>query len=88
MKFETKEPKKKKKMYKKQTNPCQKWSLKISSTKKAKCPVTLVVKRLTAKKPTTFTIPATNESKDAIFKLCFKVLAFPLCLNIYNVVKL
>ena len=36
---------------------------------RAKCPVTLVVNRCTDKNPTTFTIPATNESNEAIFLL-------------------
>ena len=62
-------------------NPCQKFSLKISSTKNAKCPVTLVVNRCTAKNPATLTMPATNESNEAMRKLCFKVLVFPLCVN-------
>ena len=33
------------------------------------------------KKPATFTMPATKESKEAIFRLCFSVLVLPLCLN-------
>lgn len=82
IRLDTNEPKKKKKMYRKKINACQKLSLKTSSTKKAKCPVTLVVKRCTAKNPATFTIPATKDSNDAILKLCANVLVFPLCLNI------
>ena len=58
-------------------NPCQKFNLKNSSTKKAKCPVTLVVSLATAKKPATFTIPATKDNKDAICRLCFAVLLLP-----------
>ena len=53
-----------------------------SSAKKAKCPVTLVVSFCTAKKPVTFTIPATKESNEASFKLCIQVLDLPVCLNI------
>jgi hypothetical protein len=41
----------------------------ISSAKYAKWPVTLVVKRCTARNPATFTIPATNDNKDAACKL-------------------
>ena len=76
-KLETKEPRKKKKIYKKYTNPFQKFNLNISSTKKAKCPVTFVVSLATARNPATFTIPATNESRDAIRKLCVNVLDLP-----------
>ena len=49
--------------------PCQKFNLNTSSTKKAKWPVTLVVNRWMERKPQTFTIPATKDSNDAIFKL-------------------
>ena len=83
-KFETKDPKKKKNIKRKYTNPSKKLNLKTSSTKKAKCPVTLVVKRWTARKPATFTTPATKDSSDAIFKLWLKVRVLPWCLNILS----
>lgn len=54
---------------------------KKSSTKNAKCPVTLVVSRCTDKKPATLTDPATKDNKAAIFKLCEWVLVLPWCLN-------
>lgn len=65
-KLEKKEPRKKKNIYRKYIKPFQKLSLKISSTKKAKWPVTLVVNVAAAKNPATFTIPATKESREAI----------------------
>ena len=61
-----------------------KLSLNTSSTKKAKCPVTFVVRRCTDKKPATLTIPATKESNDAIFLLWLKVLACAWGLNIFD----
>jgi hypothetical protein len=45
------------------------WSRRISSEKKAKCPVIFVVSTLMDKTPAIFTIPATNESTDASFRL-------------------
>ena len=47
------------------------------SEKKAKCPVTLVVKTPKANNPQTFTIPETNDNKVANLMLCLKVLEFP-----------
>lgn len=54
----------------------------ISSAKKAKCPVTFVVKVFTAKTPVIFTNPATKESNVANLRLWAKVLFFPLWRNI------
>src|SRR5690606_17355057 len=82
IKFAEKAPKKKKKTKRATWKAFWKFSLKASSTKKAKCPVTFVVNFCTEKNPTTFTKPATKESKDAIPRLCAGVLVFPMCENI------
>lgn len=84
IKFETNDPRKKKKMYKKKINACAEFSLKTSSIRKAKWPVTFVVSRWIEKKPTTFTSPATKDNNEAILRLCPSVLVLPMCLNIFN----
>ena len=43
----------------------------------AKCPVTFVVNSWNARKPVTFTIPATKDRMVAMRKLCDNVLLLP-----------